>query len=240
MFKQRNFTYAGHIDPTREGPRRRMADAVGSHRRVLDVGCANGYIAEYLRAAGRGCFVVGIEIDDDAVTEAGRHCDRVVVGDVEDEAVWRAVDSGFDVVIFGDILEHLRDPLSVLRLARERLAPGGVVLVSLPNIAHARVRWDLLRGRFDYADWGILDRTHLRFFTLRTGRQLLEAAALRIEGLEAVGGYPPTPDVRGARRCMGTAKLAAKNWLARAWPALFGYQFVLVARKDEERSSSAR
>jgi 2-polyprenyl-3-methyl-5-hydroxy-6-metoxy-1,4-benzoquinol methylase len=175
-----------------------MADAIGSHRRGLDVGCANGYIAEYLRAAGRGCFVVGIERDDAAVAEATRHCDRLVVGDVEDEVVWKAVGDQFDVVIFGDILEHLRDPLSVLHRARERLTPGGMVLVSLPNIAHARVRWDLLRGRFDYADWGILDRTHLRFFTLRTGRELLEAAALRIEGLEAVGGYPPAPAVRGA------------------------------------------
>jgi SAM-dependent methyltransferase len=87
-------------------------------------------------------------------------------------------DESYDVVVLGDVLEHLRDPLPALRQAVRKLKPTGVVVTSLPNVAHGDVRMALMNGRFRYAQTGLLDRTHVRFFTLETIRQLLQEAGL--------------------------------------------------------------
>ena len=91
-----------------------------------------------------------------------------------------------DCVIFADVLEHLVDPWAAVRQAREMLAPGGALVVSIPNVLHHAVVKDLLRGRFDYRDAGVLDRTHLRFFTAATARELVEQAGFRVERMERV------------------------------------------------------
>jgi SAM-dependent methyltransferase len=105
-------------------------------------------------------------MNEAAATEAARHLARVVVADLETaDLVQEFGAASFDVVVFGDVLEHLRDPLTVLRQARPLLRPGGYVVISTPNIAHGDVRLALLAGRFNYTKVGILDDTHLRFFT---------------------------------------------------------------------------
>lgn len=141
-----------------------MVGLVGSHKRVLDVGCASGYFARAL--AENGCTVSGVEYDADAAEEARPALAELVVGDLEQLDLVAQLGQGrFDVVVFGDVLEHLRDPLPVLRQARTLLAPGGYVVISIPNVAHGAVRLQLLRGRFDYRPTGLLDSTHIRFFT---------------------------------------------------------------------------
>jgi len=148
----------------------------GSHRlilaevrdgaRVLDVGCATGYLAAELSA--RRCEVVGIEPDPDSAAQAERSCERVVVGSFESAEDRAQIPGTFDFVIFGDVLEHLVDPWEALRASRALLSAGGAVVVSLPNVAAWPVRLGLLAGHFEYANVGLLDRTHLRFFTRRT------------------------------------------------------------------------
>ena len=129
--------------------------------------------------AERGCEVVGIEIDPDAAGAAEAWADRVVVGNIDEGDVWNYVkDESFDVVVLGDVLEHLRDPLDSLRQAVRKLKPSGYVVTSLPNVAHGDVRLSLLLGRFRYADKGLLDRTHVRFFTAESSRQLHTDAGL--------------------------------------------------------------
>jgi SAM-dependent methyltransferase len=129
--------------------------------------------------AERGCDVVGIEIDPEAASIAETWAERVVVGDIEQDDVWSYVkDESFDVVLLGDILEHLRDPLDALRQAVSKLKPSGYVVTSLPNFTHGDVRLSLMLGRFEYADTGLLDRTHVRFFTADTIRQLHVDAGL--------------------------------------------------------------
>jgi 2-polyprenyl-3-methyl-5-hydroxy-6-metoxy-1,4-benzoquinol methylase len=152
-----------------------MVELVGSNKRVLDVGCANGYLAEVLGT--NGCTVSGVEYDAAAAEEARPHLDRVVVGDLETLDLPAELGTGgFDVVVFGDVLEHLRDPLPVLKQARHLLAPGGYVVISIPNVAHGSVRLSLLQGRFDYGPLGLLDETHIRFFTRDNLRVLLRGA----------------------------------------------------------------
>src|SRR5205823_11437290 len=155
-----------------------MLREVGDGARVLDVGCSTGYLAA--RLVERGCTVVGFERDPASALAAKGHCAEVVVGDIESEEDRQRLPTGFDFVLFGDVLEHLVDPWATLRFARGLLAPGGVAVVSLPNVAAWPVRLALLAGRFEYADFGLLDRTHLRFFTRASAHELVERAGFTI------------------------------------------------------------
>jgi 2-polyprenyl-3-methyl-5-hydroxy-6-metoxy-1,4-benzoquinol methylase len=152
---------------------------VGEGRRVLELGPASGYMSEVL--AERGCTVVGIERDAEMASEAARFCERVIVGDLDtldlDEELG---EDRFDVIVAADVLEHLKDPLHALRALRAFLRPEGYFVVSLPNIAHASVRLALLEGRFEYRDLGLLDRTHLRFFTHESIALLFDRAELAV------------------------------------------------------------
>ncbi len=145
----------------------------GRARKILDVGAATGYVARALRE--RGCSVTGLEIDPEAAKVAARFCDRMVVGDVEEldlEETFGA--ERFDVVIFGDVLEHLVDPEAGLLRTASVLASNGYVVASIPNVTHGSVRLSLMAGEFRYTDTGLLDRTHLRFFDRQGVEELFE------------------------------------------------------------------
>ena len=154
-----------------------IVDLVGTGKRVLDVGCSTGYLSRLLKERGNG--VVGIEIDPEAAAQAEPWLEQTVVGDLEQLDLIESLGAArFDVIVFADVLEHLADPLRVLRQAAPLLQPGGSVIVSIPNVAHAAVRLALLEGRFDYRPLGLLDDTHLRFFTRTTLEDLLRASGL--------------------------------------------------------------
>lgn len=141
-----------------------LVEMTGANKRVLDVGCDTGYLGEALTALGDE--VSGFEVNPVTAAEARKKLHRVEIGDLQQVDLVGLFGRGsFDVVIFGDVLEHLIDPLPVLRQARPLLAPGGSVLISVPNIAHGDVRLALLQGRFNYTKVGILDETHTKFFT---------------------------------------------------------------------------
>ena len=177
--------------------------------RVLEFGCATGYMSEVLKNR-LGCTVVGVEIDRDAAAIAEQHTERVIVGDAEkiDYAAELAGEE-FDVVLFADVLEHLKEPADVLRRVRPFLAENGVVIASIPNIAHASVRLALLGGEFRYREWGLLDDTHLRFFTRASIQDLFEESGYvitnwlrqRLDVGETEINVPPVPD-------------AVREWLA--------------------------
>jgi SAM-dependent methyltransferase len=151
---------------------------------MLEVGCSSGYLGASLVA--RGHTVYGVEPDPVAAEAAKRVLSGVWVGGLED-FLDAQPDARFDVLIFGDVLEHMVDPAAALRRALGHLSPGGSVVVSLPNVAHGSVRAMLLEGRFDYEDRGILDRTHLRFFTRAGIAQLMADVGLSIGTLYQVG-----------------------------------------------------
>jgi SAM-dependent methyltransferase len=144
---------------------------------ILDVGCGYATTSQRLRELGNR--VTGIESSGEAVEVAKRRLDEVLEADLQ--SVSALGDRKFDCIIFADVLEHLPWPGAVLREYLHFLAPGGSVIVSLPNVGLWSMRLSLMTGRFEYGDTGVLDRTHLRFFTNRTARRLIEEAGLTIE-----------------------------------------------------------
>lgn len=174
---------------------------VGHGRRVLEVGCSVGHVTEHLVANGND--VVGIEIDPAAAEEARRFATTVHVADLDRRPLDEIVDGTFDVVVFGDVLEHLRDPSSALDAAVRLLADDGRVVVSIPNVGHADLRLMVLEGRWEYQEHGLLDETHLRFFTREGLRELLGRSGLVANQVERVlcpmfaSNLPLTPDLYG-------------------------------------------
>ena len=145
------------------------------NNRVLDVGCGAGYFGEYLKQQGCASEVIGIEIDTNAAKEALTKLDHVLFANLNQASVidvLKDFDKGaFDYIICADVLEHLIDPWSVLSALVSFLKPGGRVVLSLPNVRHWSVWLPLiLGGQWEYREAGIMDRTHLRFFTRVTGR----------------------------------------------------------------------
>ncbi|MFN8035243.1 MAG: class I SAM-dependent methyltransferase [Acidimicrobiia bacterium] len=174
-----------HVEPnlTERNSHALTVEKVGWDKRVLDVGCASGYLGAAL--ARRGCRVVGIELDAMDAAEAKNVLDDVVIGDVEEMDLVTAFGEGsFDVVVLADILEHLKDPTRVLRQARAILRPGGFVVASIPNVAHGSVRLALLHGEFTYQPTGLLDETHLRWFTRRSVEELFRDCGFVIAELD--------------------------------------------------------
>ncbi|HEY9702858.1 MAG TPA: class I SAM-dependent methyltransferase, partial [Allocoleopsis sp.] len=152
---------------------KKMIFLIGENKNVLDFGCASGYLANLLQK--RGCQVTGLEINAEMAEMARKYCEEVFVCDLDFDSLKDMLgERKFDVAVFGDVLEHLRDPWRVLAATKDFLNPGGFIVASIPNIAHGAIRLALLEGNFNYMPLGILDNTHLRFFTRQTVEELLE------------------------------------------------------------------
>ncbi len=198
----------------------------GRGRRILDVGAADAIVSR--RLTERGWRVTGIE-SDPALAQAGApHCERMITANLNREIP--EVQGPFDAILYGDILEHLIDPLRMLVELDRSLAPDGFVIISVPNIAHLYIRLLLLLGRFDYIDRGILDNTHLRFFTARSLRALIADAGLVIERFTATPAplYQVLPPSWHKRWVAATHTVNAV--IARNLPRVLGYQFIVLAR----------
>lgn len=196
-----------------------------SARRVLDLGCSSGAVGAALKAAS-GCEVVGVEFDPLLATDARERLDTVVEGDLEDPAILDGR-GAFDVILCADVLEHLRDPEGVLGRAVEHLAPGGIVVVSLPNVRYWETFWQLgAKGTFPRRSEGIFDRTHLRWFTLRDAYGLLDGAGLEVVEVRRVLRLRPTGPSDGlVARVLG--HLPGRTLLT--------FQHVLVGRASPTR-----
>jgi 2-polyprenyl-3-methyl-5-hydroxy-6-metoxy-1,4-benzoquinol methylase len=167
----------------------RQLRLIGRDRTVLELGCASGAMTEVLRDHGNR--VTGVEFDPAAAERAAEFAERVVIADLDQPgALDELAGQKFDVVLAGDVLEHLRDPQPILAAVAELLTDDGYIVASVPNVAHGSVRLALLEGRWDYADYGLLDRTHLRFFTRTSVEGLFSGAGLRIEHTERVTTSP--------------------------------------------------
>ena len=206
------------FDPRPYGAHGKMLGLVPPGSTVLDVGSSSGYLAEQLVA--RDCTVTGLELDPVAGRFAERWCEQVLVGDVETMELALAP-ATFDVVLCGDILEHLRDPTAALARWRPLLRRGGRLVLSTPNIANVRIRMLLLFGTFRYTERGILDRTHTHLFTRRSLRESLRRAGYR----PVIEDYTvPLP-----RRIRRDDLERVTHAVARIRPTLFAHQWVIAA-----------
>ena len=196
---------------------------------VLEIGTATGYLTAEM--AKLGCRVTGLEQDPEMAGIASEYCEKMLVGDVE------SVDldglGQYDAVVLGDILEHLHNPQEVLRKLTKRLRPGGKILMSLPNVANIWVRLNLLFGRFNYSRVGILDESHLRFFTLETSKKLAHDSGLEVVRINTTP--IPLPILLPAtQKGHSLSFLHVLNWgLTKLRKTLFGYQFILVCKAKE-------
>jgi 2-polyprenyl-3-methyl-5-hydroxy-6-metoxy-1,4-benzoquinol methylase len=159
---------------------------VEPHTNVLDVGCSTGFLGAQLRK-NKSCKVTGMDSDKEAIKIARKRLDKTFFMDIEKEKI--NVKGKFDYIIFADVLEHTRNPETIISKFKKFLKPGGFILVSLPNVAHPLVRMRLLLGKWNYSDTGILDKTHLRFFTQKTARRMLEGAGLKIIEEKTAGKF---------------------------------------------------
>jgi 2-polyprenyl-3-methyl-5-hydroxy-6-metoxy-1,4-benzoquinol methylase len=174
----------GQIHPAYANPRAEVTPLIPQRaHRILDLGCSAGVMGEALRHRGR--HVVGVELDPQLAALARARLDQVVEGDVERLAREGAdVGAPFDCVVCADVLEHLRDPWSVVRWAAGLLTPEGCLVISVPNIRHAQTLWNLaVRRRWPYRDVGIFDRTHLRWFARANLADLLGDTGLAVTEL---------------------------------------------------------
>lgn len=150
--------------------------------RVLEIGCGSGQTLEWLRREGRCGHSVGIELTEFAAKEAETRVDEVFCLDIELESPPPSM-GRFDLVLMLDVIEHLRDPWAALRRVVSDLAePNALFIVSVPNAQNYTLVLPLLRGRFEYTERGVLDRTHLRFFTKSSTEDLLRSAGLQTQG----------------------------------------------------------
>jgi predicted TPR repeat methyltransferase len=193
---------------------------------LLDLGAAAGELGDAVR--DHFSRRLGFEYNVDCVSELAGRFDQAVIADLE--TIKRLPDE-VDAIVLADVLEHLRSPARALALVRDALTDDGRVFISVPNIANITVRLGLLFGIFEYRDRGILDHTHLRFYTKRTIRQEIERAGFRI--LETTGSSVPIRLIAGRFTPEFLIRIGERilTIMTRLWRALFAYQIILVAEK---------
>lgn len=181
---------------------------VPENSKVLELGCATGFMSQYFRQH-LGCQVVGVDINPDVKPD--------IVGDLEDKSTQNRIKQAgpYGVVFASAIIEHLKEPEILLQLIKSVLKPNGILIITTPNVAHWSLRLKLLRGHWDYEDYGLLDRTHLRFFTYFSFQELISTAGFKIKAvkIDPAGGFKYF------------------NWLFKYWPNFYAHQICIKAQK---------
>jgi len=193
-------------------------------QRILDAHCGEGNLAAALTVWGHS--VTGIDGERTDGVEQLMH--RFVQGSA-DEGALDDVDDDFDVIVADDLVEQVRDPQRLLADLVQHLAPGGTLIVTVPNIGHWYARGRVTLGLFDYDQRGILDRSHLRFFTRRSFRRQVERAGLEVAGFRHTGLPLDALGIGRARWVRATIG-RLDRFLVRMWPTMFAYQFVYELR----------
>jgi 2-polyprenyl-3-methyl-5-hydroxy-6-metoxy-1,4-benzoquinol methylase len=184
---------------------------------IMDCGCAAGRLGRKLLELKKASEVIGLEIFEPAAREAMKVYKRVHVGDIETMDL--DYKEYFDIVICGDILEHLKEPRNLVQQIHRMLKKGGILICCVPNIRYWRIWRDVIfKGDFRYTAEGILDQTHLRFFTSRSLRRMLTEASFSV-------------DYTGMKMAVGPKQQAFNFLTFGGFSEFFGFQIIMLARK---------
>ncbi len=228
-----DFKYHRTFEHNLQGKYQKVFDALSSPASVLELGCHTGYFSRFL--AEHGFRVVGVEYDGHAAQVARNGGIEVIVGDVENEAVFdKLAGQSFDYILAMDVLEHLRDPSRVLVQLKPLLKESGKLLVTGPNVAYWAVRAKLLLGHWDYEDTGILDRTHLRFYTMKGWQTLLSNSGFRVATVATAEAMVPFEQFL-ARLGLNESRLQKiRHIAAKVSPSLFSIVLLLEANLNRQ------
>lgn len=209
------------------GKYKKVADRLLPNSSILDIGCHAGAFGKILLELGHQ--VTGIDNDREAVEIARKNGLNIVLGDIEDYKVLSSINKQFDVILLMDILEHLQNPANILKRLKSVLIRNGRIIATLPNVAYWAVRKELLFGRWNYDEGGILDKTHLHFYTAFSCKEMIEESGYKIISFKAAEGMIPLQHIFLKLPIlniliMGISKLAVK-----IKPQLFACSFIIEA-----------
>ncbi len=233
MFNREGATYA--VDPEaveriladETNPLHRVSEVIPDGSTVLDIGAGNGLLAAVLQRAHSGITIDAIEPSADAAEIARSLYRSFEVGYAQDY-LEQISSGGYDFIVLADVIEHVADPLAFLQELAAAMPDDARLLISVPNVAFAALRMSLLGGRFDYVDSGLLERTHLRFFTLATLEKVFDGAGLRIERrvLHKKGAFQSEIELKPSLLDLVTLARLRRDSLAAT------YQFFFVLTKS--------
>ena len=193
-------------------PKRIVLDLIKPRMTVLDVGSSYGSFSEKLK--NKGCVCDGVEANREAAQYSKQHHRNVYEIDLNNHGGFRQIQKTYDCITLLDVLEHVIDPEDVLENLHSKIKPGGLIYISVPNIVNIVERVNISMGRFNYREYGVLDRTHLRFFTRKTALSMVQ------------GVFPD------AKIVAVTPRIPQFKYLVHAIPTLFAMQFVIEARNS--------
>jgi len=192
---------------------------------ILDIGCASGYFAKELQQ--KDCKVWGIERDHKAIETANKYCKKVFKIDLEKQFNLVNYFHFFDTVLILDVIEHLKNPEVLLSKVKNYITKNGKIIISTPNIAHLSIRINLLRGRFNYEQQGILDRTHIHFYTYENLKSLLKKCNLQVQNTYYANGLTKTPIIS---KITDRLSFNSQHKIVTYFPKLFAYQFIVLVK----------
>jgi len=219
--------YSENMPPSLQGAVEWMLDEIKPGSTFLDFGCSTGYFGKYLKDT-KNCTVYGVEISED-IEQARKVLDGVYSFDLDGLWPEEIYERKYDYLFYGDVLEHLKDPGLALQKSKKLLKPGGKIFVSIPNVAHLSIRLELLTGSFRYEPMGILDNTHLKYFTLSTFNKLANDSGYKVAKVDFTVNEYPKEIVRKLLEKAGLEPLPAFWKITNTTEAkAFQYKFVLV------------
>lgn len=221
--------YAYEVDMSSDSTSAKIIKLVGTGKKVLEIGCAEGSQSKVLEEKF-GCSVTGVEIDAEAAKEASRYCDRVITGNIETLNLDETFQGEkYDVVILADVLEHLYDPVTALINVSSLLTDDGYVVVSVPNIVHASIIFEMIKGNFTYQGLGLLDESHIRFFTAKSIIQTLNKSGYLIDFMDRVQCVPLSTEFK--TNPVTRSEKAVLEYIIATNSESLTYQYVIKAHK---------
>lgn len=213
---------------------KKIIEIVDSYKIILEVGSSHGYLTKEFKA--KGCTIDIIEKNLKAVASAKKYARQTYIGSAEELHFLKKIKNQYDLIIFADVLEHLVSPEIPIKFCKKILKPNGKIIISLPNIASWPARKELFfLGKFEYTDSGLMDKTHLRFYSLNSFKKFLQVNQIKIESIIPCETYLPLQRTLSKLPLIGASVfLPLFRFLAEQVPNLAYFHYIVVAKYDKE------